>query len=326
MRFAKHLFISAALLLGLQAPTLAEEFQLLALPFAWRSQVSTDLSYEVVDDATLSSGSELGIQRTLFESTIRLRADDTWTVLAEIDADLIDFDLESTSGAESSVLGNADDMTGVKVGLAARYIDEAKRRWVGSLAIGSRSTDLKDDDQARIWGAFAGVYLPDGDHNGWTLGLRYQSSASFPLPLVAYTWVHSKDLRISLGLPFVAVHWKPDERWTVNMRNFATSPGVDVSYMFVKKWYAYTHIGRAGWSGYQADRVDEDWVLRNQSWRAGAGLRFKLYPGTQAELEFGSEFDREFELRDGGDVWADDEATEDLGSAWYVRLRTQVAF
>ncbi len=320
------LIIICAVFAGLSASE-DTAYRLLAAPMPWADDVILKTFYDSSTEEELETNQDIQMSRLYATSAIKLHDNETNTYLLELSAESVRIDTSSPVIFPDSGTEVPDKINAYDFGIAIRHMDEKKRRWVTSLGVRSSSDDLKDDDDAVEYRAFAAVFVPDKGMNGWTFGLNYYSHNDYPLPLVSYMWMPDRNFRAVVGLPFFMIMWKPNENWELNWRNFALNPGFEAKYKIDEGWSAFSRISRDdAWDGYVEERSDEDLELSLRAWRAGIGAEYAINKSDKIRLEVGYEFERELVETDGWDLFDKDDEEIDIDEATYLRATVSWSF
>lgn len=151
------------------------------------------------------------------------------------------------------------------------------------------------DETAATVGAF--VRMPArNQRDTWTFSLLYQSAGpvNFPLPMVAYGWNPSEQLRVKFGLPF-SLFWQPTEAVSVNLSYVPLLNIVArVNYQLVPRARLYGGYEYLNESYFLADRSndrDRFFVLEQ---RLIAGLQWDVWTHATVEVNGGYSFGREY--------------------------------
>lgn len=168
-----------------------------------------------------------------------------------------------------------------------------KRWWESGHVIGVQATVGSNSNKpfgasdALVVRGIAFARLPDGDRDGWLLGAQFDNARNgfarnVPvLPLVAYQWQRD-DWDILLGVPFIALEWRPHEHWTLAAVG-GVSNQAEIEYAPLKAAKFYLRLAQENEQYLRADRPDNDAVLTFSEWRAGAGIRTGA-PPTEAGI------------------------------------------
>ena len=170
--------------------------------------------------------------------------------------------------------------------------------------------------------------------NGWTFALTYRSHRSYPLPIIAYSWIYGPDLQITLGLPYVLINWQPDPQWRLSLRNFGINPNSSLAFgrqesliSRQKNGLHFIHATGEEWEGQLADRVEDDVYFTDGSWRISGGSTYSFNDNFSLRGEIGYESEREITEVDGWDIFDnDDETIAEIENGIFGRITAEIKF
>ena len=183
--------------------------------------------------------------------------------------------------------------------LGALYRHMFQNGWMGGayLSFGSASDTLFDSTDEIIYGATGYLLVPHRDDNAWLFALNIANNREFlrniPLPGIAYIYNASEDLRIVVGVPFEAVHYRPIEKLTFD---FVYLPLRTVSakctYELFNQWKLYVAFRWYNDQHLLADRANADDRLYFYEKRILGGLKYEFNEYVSIDLSGGLAFDR----------------------------------
>lgn len=169
--------------------------------------------------------------------------------------------------------------------------------------------------------------IPSGERNAWVFLLNYSNLRPtlnhIPLPGVAYFYHPNDNFRALLGLPFLSVHWKLDDSWTLSTFLSPFNANGQVSYTIVGPVQAYLALNWMTQTFYLMERADKNERFFHAFKSASLGLRspvatwlyldlsaaylmgrsyyegtsFSKYRGTPVEVDSGLAFLAQFRFR-----------------------------
>jgi hypothetical protein len=209
------------------------------------------------------------------------------------------------------------------INFGASYAHRFDDGWIagGTVTVGSPSDKpFHSIDEVAV-GATAFLRIPSGEHDAWLFSLSYSPTAevNFPIPMVAYIYNPTPDLRINIGLPFQIMYRPiPDLQ-------------LDFSYMLLRNVHARAtyricdylrfHVGY-DWSNesyFLADRQSVNDRLFYYDMRVSGGFLFNITRNFSIDLTGGYVFNRfYFE----GAQFADKNTDElNIGAGPYIALQ-----
>jgi hypothetical protein len=152
--------------------------------------------------------------------------------------------------------------------------------------------------QGNLWWKVPAASGPD---DAWVYGLNFSNNRSFlnyvPLPGVAYSFRASSQVRLVLGLPFVAGFWTPSPRWVIFASYFPVyAAQARVSYFLFGPAQIYLQAKYHGQNHALAERSDRRERLFYEEGNAAIGLALPVGRSLLADLSGSYAFDRKFFL------------------------------
>lgn len=249
----------------------------------------------------------------------------TWSVHQSVD----EFQMNNSPVITQTNVALPQSLWDIETGGAFQHHIGDRRDWGISTSIGSASNKPYDSIHEDIFRATGTYHIPSGAENSWLFFLAYSNNRHFannvPLPGFAYL-IHSPEygLDAALGLPFLAVNYKPTERLSGRFSVFGPdNMAAEWAYLFWKPVQAY-----AGWSWGQeewlpADRADNSDRLFYDQKKWSLGLRFPVCPAVRLDLSGNYVFDRRFYENDRAVNSNIPDVELDPGWALIARLSTR---
>lgn len=256
-------------------------------------------------------------------ATLRRDGDDRWTASARAG----DFALGAPPLRLPSGVVVPKDLWNLQAGggFARRLGD--RRRWGGSLGLGSASDKPFDGMRETSLTASAYGQLPQGERSSWILMLNYSNNRPFlnnvPLPGFAFL-SRSEDSRLTwaAGFPFLYGRWRADDDWTLmaSMFGFGNSWSLEAARRATGPFTAYARAEREPLQWLRSGRSDagDRLVFDSSAVRLGARAAAR---GASLDLSLGRTFDRAF--YEGRPAKRTDNKTT-LPNGWLAELRASL--
>jgi len=246
---------------------------------------------------------------------------DTWT----LQQDLGSFHLSAspTIGPNGPTIPR--DLWDIETGASFRRRITERRGWGLSASVGSASDELYHGLHETTLKATGNYHMPSGRDNSWLFFLAYSNNRHFannvPFPGAAYL-VHSPKYGLDavIGLPFLAVRYKPVPDWSGRLSVFGpNNVSAELAYRISSPLETYAGFDWNQREWLRAGRSDHAQRLFFDEKRWSLGLRFPLRKSLRADLSGGYEFNRRMyedtRARSSGVLAAD------FAPAWTVRVR-----
>lgn len=220
-----------------------------------------------------------------------------------------------------------DQLWSLNVGL--QYMHQFDNGWSGGLLAGFGSASDKPfhsiDEVTTNLGVFLRVPVRNG-RDSWQFSLRYMSSGpvNFPLPLVAYGWNPSAQLRVNIGLPF-SVFWQPSDALTLNFSYMPlNNVNARLTYRLAPHMQVYGGYEFLNESYFLANRADTGDRFFGFEQRLVSGLRWEVWKTATVELHGGYSFDRRY--GEGQSQWESLSDRLDVAPGAFVGMHFRLRF
>lgn len=268
------------------------------------------------------------VDLTIFDATGRIRLRPEASDKPTIGYEYTRYDI----GSGDAVL--PDHLADVSVGFGGSFGDvdlgeTLGGAWQMGYTVGVGYSGTTPFEEGEAWYGKADLYAikPIDRDTRWLVGLNYDGNRVFmpdvPLPAVTYFSRLNETTTYGLGLPFSSLTWKPDGKWTIDMRStlFFSFNG-SVRYQATDDLEFFAAYVRRADAFYIANGVDNRRLLFSQQ-RAELGLNYKVCANAALTvaggLAFGQEFDVGFDTRDPAGL-------RDLEDSGYIRIGLDLSY
>lgn len=323
----KHLPAVTALTTLLSAPALAQTGAGLML-VPWQSQdQSAELKAEAFYTPTESNVGGFDVDLSIYDASGRARLSPDSSYNPTVGFDLVHYEMGSGDAALPDELTDISIAYGGSFGEVA--LGEALGNWqMGFIVgVGYAGTTLFEEGEAWYGKADLFAIKPIDRDTRWLIGINYDGNRVFlpdvPLPAVSYFARYNETITYAVGLPFSRVTWKPNDRWTVDLRLavFFNATG-RVSYQATDRLELFGAYIRRADAFYVSNGTDNRRFLFDQQ-RAELGLSYDLLDAASLTvaggLAFGQEWDVGYDTRDPAGL-------RDLDDSGYLRVAVELDF
>ncbi|MCX5797068.1 MAG: hypothetical protein NTY77_16365 [Elusimicrobia bacterium] len=220
----------------------------------------------------------------------------TWSLQQSLGS----FHLSNSPVIPGTGLAVPRDLREVETGVNFRRRLGDRHDWGLSAGVGSASDQLFDSIHETSLRATAAYRIPSREMNSWLFLLAYSNNRQFannvPLPGVAYM-VRSPEhgLEAILGLPFLAVSYKPTPDWSGRLAIFGPNNlSVEWACLRWKPAQAYAGFDWSQREWLRAHRPDNSQRLFFDEKKWTLGTRFPLAGKVRLDLAGAYEFNRRF--------------------------------
>ena len=287
-----------------------------------------ELRTEAFYTGTEANVTGLDVDLSIFDAVGRINLKPGSSYSPTIGFELTHFEISSGDAALP------DDMTDASVAFGGNFGDVDLGETVGvwqmgyALGVGYSGTNLFEDSDGWYGKADVWAIKPIDKDTRWLVGINYDGNRVFlpdvPLPAVSYFGRASETVTYAVGLPFSRLTYKPDDRWTIDLRSalffsfnasirYRATNKLELFAAYVRKNEAFHVSGGA---------VDHRRFIFTQQ-RAEVGLNYKLVDNIVLTLAGGLAFGQEFEV--GYDT-RDTTGLRDLDDSGYVRGGIELRF
>lgn len=279
-------------------------------------------------DVTLYSEENVGDQaatldlaRYDFSGTVPLGRDESRSWSFSVNASLLEVDTAAVLPPTGAPV--PDELWKVGLGLGYGRRSDGGRFLGARVSVGSASDEPFQSGRDTTFSAMLFYRKPAAGKNAWlyflVLGNNREELDYVPIPGFAYWSQPSEKLSALVGLPFLALNYRPADRWSLDFSYFpVTNVRASATYrpregVGIYASYLWRHD-----SFFRAGRTSDDDKLFNYEMRAALGVKAKLSPKLSLDLSAGLAFERfMFE----GEDYFDRGDRLDLEDAFFVRLK-----
>ena len=201
--------------------------------------------------------------------------------------------------------------------------------WTLALPFGGGFAGTRPFSDSRAWyGRASLISLHELDEKSQLLlALDYNGNRTLfpdiPLPGAAYVREVNEQLSMTLGVPYSALRWRPDERWQVNVTyRLLTQIDADVQYQLTEDWSLFGAVENQR-RAFHRHGDDRHRRLFFQQRRAEAGVRWQVLDRVEllgaGGYSFGGKLERGFDVRNT-------DTLRRFGDSAYVRIGLSSAF
>ncbi|MDX1944924.1 MAG: DUF6268 family outer membrane beta-barrel protein [Pirellulaceae bacterium] len=198
-----------------------------------------------------------------------------------------------------------DQLTSVNFGL--NYMRQFDNGWSGGLMGGFGSASDKPfhsmDEMTANIGGFLRVPARNG-RDSWQFMLMYMYGGpiNFPIPMLAYAWNPSEQLRVNIGLPF-SVAWQMSDDLLLNLSYMPLNNiNARLTWSIAPSLQVYGGYEFLNESYFLIDRVETDDRFFAFEQRLITGLRWNFWRNANFELHAGYSFGRNY--GEGSSQWS----------------------
>ena len=248
---------------------------------------------------------------------------DSWSLTVR--ASLLDVDTVAVFPSTGAAV--PDELWKVNLGLAyGRRYDDG--RFLGVRAsVGSASDEPFDSGDETAFSTVIFYRKPAAGKNAWfyflALGNNREELDYVPIPGFAYWSQPSEKFQALIGLPFLALNYRPSPRWALGFSYFAvTNVRASATFRPHRRVGIYASYDWRHDSFFRAGRTSDDEKLFNYEMRVALGVKVDLPRRLSVDVSAGWSFDRfMFESED----YFDRAQRLDLEDAFCVRVKLAVA-
>jgi hypothetical protein len=221
---------------------------------------------------------------------IRQDAHDEWSASTNVRAEFFH------TGA---ILPNTDqpfpeDLWNIRFGTSYRHLYD--NGWIagGSVSFGSASDKPFENLNVMTAGVSAFLRVPSGEHNAWLFSLSYSSTSELPIPIpmVAYIYQPSDQLRINIGLPFQVMYRPLDDLTFDFSYMLLRTVHARATYRIARPLRVYVGFDWENESYFLADRPKDNDRFFYYDKRVTAGVQLVVSKHVTLDLAGGYTFDR----------------------------------
>lgn len=183
--------------------------------------------------------------------------------------------------------------------------DKGEGRTIGLSGFFGSSSDYLFYSHRELTTNVTGFYtLPRGENKKLTWFLNYSNNRSFmnhyPLPGIGYSAGSMNSVFFVLGVPFLTLKWKINDKWNYSLSYFAvTTVKTDIAYTLFGPFRAYALAEWVQHSFYLRDRLKDMERFFYDEQRLALGLKGPATRWMMADLEFGYGFQRKTYVGEG---------------------------